>query len=136
MLRRGVEDSGAELTTEGLGDVYADATQLSELLRELLDNAIKFRRPDRAPKVRVSCSGNADGWRFEITDDGIGIPAHVGRELFDLWRMLEPPGAYAGRGVGLTIAELIVRRHGGSIGVVSTRDEGTTVWFELPAAPP
>ncbi len=124
---------GASVTSEGLGEVLADPAQLNDLLVELISNSIEFVAPDTAPVVTVRGHATAAGRRIEVRDNGIGVQGHVGREIFDLWRTLHPAGTYPGRGVGLALCELIVERHGGSIGFESEPGAGSCFWFELPS---
>ncbi len=131
-LRLVIASSGAVVVSEVLGEVLADPDQLEELLVELIGNALEFVEPGATPSVTLRRRASPTGVRIEVADTGIGIAEHAGRAVFDLWRRLHADGEYAGRGVGLAICELIVQRHGGTIGYESEPGRGSTFWFELP----
>ncbi len=128
-LRSLLNDSGGVVTHGSLPIVLADPSQLAQLFQNLLTNAIKFRG-DRAPVVDVRADPAGAGWRFSVTDNGIGIdPVHSER-IFTAFQRLnsrEVPGT----GVGLAICRKIVERHGGRIWVESQPGQGSTFFFTL-----
>jgi signal transduction histidine kinase len=106
------------------------ASQLRQLLQQLIDNAIKFRSGEQL-RIRVSAEDRTDRIIFSVADNGIGlIPAHW-EQAFALGRRLHGD-EYAGAGVGLAIAKRIVENHGGRIWLVSESGQGTTVRFTIP----
>jgi signal transduction histidine kinase len=91
------------------------------------------------PEIASAPAGEPDAsaghWiRFEVSDQGPGIPQQYQAELFEKFYRVpgSPPG---GSGLGLFIARGIVQAHGGRIGVVSEPGKGATFWFTVPAAP-
>ena len=111
-----------------------DATQLVQLFQNLLANAIKFHRPGVAPRVSLSAQAGAEGWRFAVTDNGIGIAPEYFERIFALFQRLHGRTEYPGTGIGLALCKKIVERHGGHIGVESEPGRGSTFWFTLPRA--
>ena len=80
-LQAAIEESGGEVTADGLPIVLADATQLAQLFQNLVNNALKFRS-DRPPRVHVSARPEGDYWLFAVADNGIGIePQYLGADL-------------------------------------------------------
>lgn len=129
-------EAGATVTHDPLPEVMAEPTQLGQLLQNLVGNALKFRAPGRPPAVHVSARREAEGWRFSVRDNGIGIdPAHAER-IFVIFQRLHTREEYPGTGIGLAICKRIVERHGGRIWVESAPGQGSTFHFLLPDAPP
>jgi light-regulated signal transduction histidine kinase (bacteriophytochrome) len=122
---------GAEILVEPLGSVYADVDLLPQAVTALLDNAIKFRRPDIAPRVVVEPAHDDAHWRIRVRDNGIGVdPGH--REVaFSMFRRLNRADAFPGAGAGLAICRRIARRHGGEVQFVDC-SEGACLEFAIP----
>ena len=131
-LQFSIEDAGARVDVGDLPMVMGDATQLSQLFRNLISNAIKFRR-DEPPVVRVTSERSEAFWRFTVSDTGIGIAAEYFERIFVIFQRLHGRSQYAGTGIGLAICKKIVERHGGQIEVRSVEGEGSEFAFTLPA---
>ena len=130
-LRAAIDESGARISTGTLPVVNADATQMEQLLQNLIGNAIKFRKGP-APRVHIDARREDAAWRIEVQDDGIGIDARYAERIFVIFQRLHTAAEYPGTGIGLAICKKIVERHGGQIGVQSTPGEGTSFSFTLP----
>jgi len=125
-----IQESRARVTHGELPEVVADPSQLAELFKNLIANALKFRR-DEAPRVHVSASRADKSWIFSVRDNGIGIdPEHTGR-IFQLFQRLHTQDRYPGTGIGLAICKKIVERHGGRIWVESMPGMGSVFHFTL-----
>lgn len=135
MLGTAIEESGAQVRHSGLPQLMADATQLGQLFQNLIANALKFRRPDLAPQVQVAAVRDGGWWRFTVQDNGIGIAPEYQEQVFTLFQRLHRRDEYPGNGIGLSVCQKIVARHGGRIGIDSAPGQGCTVWFTLPATP-
>jgi len=131
-LQFAIEECGARVDVAGLPMVMGDATQLSQLFRNLISNAIKFHR-DEPPVVRVDVEPAGEFWRFTVSDNGIGIEREYLERIFVIFQRLHGRGQYAGTGIGLAICKKIVERHGGQIEVRSVVGEGSAFAFTLPA---
>ncbi len=113
--------------------VLADPGQLEQLLRNLIDNALKYGAEDQP--VRVSVERRADDQaRLSVTDQGPGIaPEHLPHLTRRFYRT--DPGrsrASGGTGLGLAIVKHIVERHGGALDITSTVGQGTCAAVQLP----
>lgn len=129
-------EAGAELTSDPLPEVWADAGQLQQVFQNLVGNAIKFRGP-RPPMVSITSVAAGPLVQFSVTDNGIGIDPQFRDRVFGMFQRLHGRDRYDGSGIGLSIARRIVERHGGTIWVESAPVEGTTVHFTLwPASGP
>ncbi|MHB1048166.1 MAG: PAS domain-containing sensor histidine kinase [Thermoanaerobaculia bacterium] len=131
-LGQAVRESRAEVTHDPLPRVFGDAGQLTQLLQNLVGNALKFHG-ESPPRVHVSARRDGAEWRFSVTDHGIGIaPEHFDR-IFRVFQRLHGREDYPGTGIGLAVCKKIVERHGGRIGVESAPGHGATFWFTLPS---
>jgi PAS domain S-box-containing protein len=136
LLRRAIEAQAAVVTHSPLPEVMADAAQLEQVFRHLIDNALKFHR-DAPPRIHVSAApcemeeGKA-AWRFSVRDNGIGIAPEYSGRIFQVFERLHPCNAYPGTGIGLATCKKIVERHGGRLWVESELDKGSTFYFTIP----
>ena len=131
-LEVAIEESGAEISHGGLPNVSLDASQLSQLLQNLIGNAIKFRG-DNPPCIRVEAEQRGHEWLFAVRDNGIGIDPRHGERIFQVFQRLHGIGQYPGTGIGLAVCKKIVERHRGTIWVESQEGAGSTFYFTIPA---
>lgn len=129
-----LREAGAELTAEPLPRVLGDRAQLSQLLRNLIENAVKFRRAGVPVRVHVSAQPeNGSFWRIGVADNGIGIDPRFHEQVFTIFKRLHR-AEFPGTGIGLAICKKVVERHGGRIGVTSEPGVGSTFFFIIPGA--
>ena len=129
-LEMRIEETGADVTHGPLPPVVGDSGQLVQLFQNLVSNGIKFSGPD-APEVRVDAVPVEAGWRFSVSDNGIGIESQYSERIFELFRRLHGRDDYPGTGIGLAMCKKIVERHGGTIWVESEPGTGSTFYFTL-----
>jgi PAS domain S-box-containing protein len=127
-----LDEAGGRVERGPLPRVAADDSQLEQLLQNLVGNALKYRS-DRPPTIRVGAEEAPGAWRFTVQDNGLGIAPEHRERIFAVFQRLHGQSKYGGTGIGLAIAQRIVERHGGEIGVDSEVGEGSTFWFTLPA---
>lgn len=114
-----------------LPTIACDRASLSEVLGNLIDNAIKYS--NEGGLVTVGASADQQFVTVSITDQGIGMPGNVVSNLFHkFYRSHRSRENVAGTGIGLYISKAIVESHGGHIGVRSTEGEGSTFEFSVP----
>ncbi|OAN46777.1 hypothetical protein A6A04_06060 [Paramagnetospirillum marisnigri] len=125
----------AALVVDPLPEVSADRAALVEVFLQLIDNAVRFRAPERRPIVRVSAHREGRMVRFEIRDNGIGIdPARVARMFEIFYRPHDARNSsVAGIGMGLAVVRRLVERLGGDVWVSSELGKGSCFGFSLPA---
>ncbi len=114
--------------------VMADTTGLSQILQNLLDNAIKFAPDDGHVWVRARPGRNIT--RIEVEDDGPGIARRHRSRVFERFYRIDPGRSrqLGGTGLGLAIVKHLVERMGGSVGVDAAPESGSVFWVELPPA--
>jgi signal transduction histidine kinase len=136
-MRALAESTGVALAAtydDELPTVYADPERVTQLLSNLVGNALKFTPAGGQVEVRAQPYG--EGVLVSVVDNGEGIPADELPHVFDRFFQVSNTrmGGRHGAGLGLPISRGIVEAHGGTIWIESAPRRGTTVRFTLPAA--
>lgn len=131
-LRAALTESEGRLTWDELPTVLVDPRQISQVLQNLVSNALKFHRAGEPPRVHVSVEKQAGSWHFSVRDNGIGIDPRFAEKVFVIFQRLHVRGVYPGEGVGLSIVQRIVERHEGKVWFDSQPGCGSTFHFTLP----
>jgi PAS domain S-box-containing protein len=144
-LETRLDQVGGSVDVSELPVIEADPLQMRQLLQNLIGNALKFRRPDVAPVVRVEGHVLAEGQHgpgqgelgcriceIRVVDNGIGFEEKYAERIFQVFQRLHSRNEYEGSGIGLAICRKIVERHGGHITAKSTPGQGATFMIRLP----
>jgi two-component system heavy metal sensor histidine kinase CusS len=130
-------ERGVSLSLEAqAGTFTADEDKLTQVLFNLVDNALRYAPPGTS--IRLAGHLDPNGVTFTVSDAGPGIPTEHQSHIFDRFYRVESgreDGA-SGVGLGLSICQMIVRAHGGAIAVASTTEAGTTMRVWIPRHPP
>ena len=135
LLKMQVEQSGAAVTHDGLTTIWAEPTQIRQLLQNLVANAIKYRRDEEPPRIHVAAQRVGREWVFSVRDNGLGIAPEYHHRIFGLFQRAHDRSKYPGTGLGLAICKRIVEHHGGRIWVESQPGQGSTFYFTLSDQP-
>lgn len=127
-----IKENNAKITYDPLPTIFADEDQMSRVFKSLIGNAIKFRKPNEAPRIHVSSKREGDEYNFSVKDNSIGIEAEYGDRIFEVFKRLHSIGEYEGAGIGLAIVKRIIDHHGGRIWVKSQYGEGSMFYFTIP----
>jgi light-regulated signal transduction histidine kinase (bacteriophytochrome) len=130
-----IRENNAIIQYDALPVIWGHATEIKLLFQNLVMNAIKFRRKDVEPQVKIAAVKAGEYWRFSCSDNGIGIDEKHGERIFIIFQRLHNRNEYNGSGIGLAHCKKIVELHGGRIWFESTPGAGTTFYFTLRTKP-
>lgn len=131
-LETAIAESGGRVEVGELPVIAADPLQMRQLLQNLLGNALKYRRHDTPPVVRLSCASPDGGHRaITVTDNGIGFNEKHAGKIFGMFVRLHGRAEYEGSGIGLAICRKIAERHGGTIVATSSPPPGQGATFTV-----
>ncbi|MBM3498312.1 MAG: PAS domain S-box protein [Armatimonadetes bacterium] len=144
-----VQEVGAHVEVGPLPTIEADPSQMRQLLQNLIGNALKFRRPDQPPRVRVSAQVVAEAidepdapgpprelCRLTVEDNGIGFDPQHAERIFGVFQRLHTRDEYPGTGIGLAVCRRVVERHGGVLTAEGSPGRGATFTALLPVTHP
>lgn len=126
------QEPGASVKVCGeLGMVVGHPAFLSQILTNLVANAVKFIEPGKKPEIQIFAERHDAETKIFVQDNGIGIePRHAPR-LFQMFGRIHSAKKYEGTGIGLAVVKKAVERLGGRIGFDSKPGVGTTFWFTV-----
>lgn len=131
-----IEEAGATvILPPDLPVIVGRDSDLSRLFQNLIANALKYRAPDRALTIRLSCvpaESPSGHWHLTLSDTGRGIPRDQQERVFLMFQRLQDHNDSDGTGIGLTLCRKIVESHGGRLWLDSRFGEGSAFHFTLP----
>ncbi len=135
LLQGQVQEKGVVVQVEeNLPRIFADRQRISEVLQNLVDNAVKFMGNQPNPRVEIGQAGDENGMPvLFVRDNGMGISSDHFERVFGLFNKLDPKTE--GTGIGLALVKRIIEFHGGRIWVESEPGKGSTFFFTLPSQP-
>ncbi len=134
-LEFAAKKAGAKVEVFDLPPCVGDPVQVGQVFANLIENAFKYRSPDRKPVVKVSGRRRGAMSVYCIEDNGIGIAPELHAKVFELFYRVAP-AQNSGDGLGLTIVKRIADRLGGKVWVESEPGKGARFFFTLPASRP
>jgi len=140
-----LEREGAKIETGPLPEIRAVAFQLKQLFHNLIDNALKYKHPDRDVVIKITATivagitvkGNMidpaiQYHKISVADNGIGFESRYAAKIFEVFQRLTNSSDVAGSGIGLAICKKIVQNHKGHIEATGKPLEGATFYVYLP----
>lgn len=134
-LHAAIAESGAVISSEKLPVLKAYPLELELLMQNLTGNAIKFKKPNTTPTLKITAKKVGTNWQFSFADNGIGIDEKHFEKIFLLFQRLHSRDVFEGSGIGLSHCKKIVELHNGRIWVESKSGEGSTFYFTIPENP-
>ena len=124
-------DRQIQIQVNPLPDAVVDQSLLKQVLVNLLSNAFKFTRHKPFPAVEVGCLQKDGKAVYFVRDNGAGFDMAYADKLFGVFQRLHTMQEFEGTGVGLSIVERIIKRHGGQVWAEAQVDKGATFYFTL-----
>jgi len=121
-----------EVVIDELPECAGDASLLEQVWVNLLSNAFKFTRDRSAARIEVGCRVEGSAHVYYIKDNGTGFDEKYAGKLFGVFQRLHSAEQFEGTGVGLSIVDRIVRRHGGRAWAEGQLGHGATFFFSIP----
>ncbi len=127
-------DRAVEMKLSPLGTFACDVSLVEQVLVNLVSNAIKFTGGREPARIEIGTEDIGGERVIYVRDNGAGFDLKFAGKLFGVFQRMHTTAQFEGTGVGLSIAQRIVARHGGRIWVDAELDRGATFRFTLPAA--
>jgi len=128
-----LEEGQGRVEVGSMPVIDADELQMHQLFQNLIGNALKFKKSDMVPVVKIdSKKADKENYILFVEDNGIGFEKKFEEKIFQVFQRLHTRDQYEGSGMGLAICRKIVERHGGTIIAESVVDEGTKFVITLP----
>lgn len=131
LLKTTIEEEKNIITHDSLPIIRGNKTQIYQLFQNIINNALKYQKPNTIASVHISVEDKPQFWQFAIKDNGIGIEKRHQKKIFDIFQRLHGQSLYPGTGIGLSICKKVVEHHGGTIWVDSEKDNGSIFYFTI-----
>jgi light-regulated signal transduction histidine kinase (bacteriophytochrome) len=141
-----IEETNAEIIAEGLPVIDAIQSQMHQLFTNLFTNAIKFKKPESSPVIKITgrkldagensryhFENEQDAYEIVVKDNGIGFEQEFAEKIFQIFQRLHGKAEYPGSGIGLAICKKIVENHNGHITAESNPGNGAAFHIVIPA---
>lgn len=132
LYKKQIEETGAVLRFHDLPIVNGYKTPLSQVIQNLVSNAIKYHSKDENPCIEVEAEEEESQWKILVKDNGIGIEPDYYQRIFNLFQRLHNKEEYTGTGIGLAIVKKIIHAMGGEIWIEPNDKKGSIFIFTIP----
>jgi light-regulated signal transduction histidine kinase (bacteriophytochrome) len=127
------EKSRINLKSGKLNKAFGDANLIRLVWNNLISNAIKYSSKEKVSEIIIRSKQDGDNITYSIKDNGVGFNMQYIHKLFGVFQRLHSESEFEGNGVGLTIVQRIVLKHGGRVWAEGEVGKGATFYFSLPA---
>lgn len=127
-----IVNENTTFTIQKLPIIKTDENLIYLIFKNLIDNAIKYKKENHKLKVTITCSEDENNWTFTCSDNGIGIHPDYNEKIFQLFQRLNSNSENKGVGMGLPISKKAVEILEGKIGLNSNPNEGSNFYFTIP----
>ncbi|GGM87935.1 hypothetical protein GCM10010967_20680 [Dyadobacter beijingensis] len=145
-LEISIQEQNTEITVREMPVVWGNGQQLTQLMQNLVSNAIKYRLPEQESTIQIAYRNVEDAEkatlpkllpdhryiRLEVSDNGIGFDETYLDRIFQMFQRLHGRSEYSGSGIGLALCKKVVQNHHGYITAKSRPGEGATFIVYLP----
>ncbi|GAB1855293.1 hypothetical protein MHTCC0001_01260 [Flavobacteriaceae bacterium MHTCC 0001] len=137
-LSNSIQRHNAKVAYKDLPTIFASKVEIRTVFANLINNGVKFKKPNVAPYVRINCKTiiskyqDQELWQFEVADNGIGIAEKHKEKVFAIFQRLHSRETYEGTGIGLAFCKKIIESLGGQIWFESQLNHGTSFFFTIP----
>jgi light-regulated signal transduction histidine kinase (bacteriophytochrome) len=121
-----------DFTVDDLPRTMADRALITQVLTNLIGNAIKFTREKENPIIKIGYNKDKEYNIYYVRDNGAGFNMKYYDKLFGLFQRLHSQDEFEGTGVGLSIVQRIISRHGGRVWGEGEVGKGATIYFSIP----
>jgi light-regulated signal transduction histidine kinase (bacteriophytochrome) len=128
-----IKEKNALVKIRFLPTIFCSPTQMEQLFINLIENGIKYARPDSPPSIEINATRFEETWKIDFSDNGIGFNEVYEKKIFEVFQRLHSSDQYSGTGIGLAICKKIVENHRGFITAKSNLGEGSVFSIILPA---
>lgn len=119
-------------TLQNLPEVYGDSVMMKQVWINLLSNALKFSAPREVITIEVGGYSENGINTYYVKDNGVGFNQKYENKVFEVFQRLHSSKEFEGTGVGLSIVQRIIHRHGGTVRAESEEGQGATFYFSIP----
>lgn len=130
-MRFQINQMDVDIEVDDLPECCGDDSQIKQVFSNLINNAIKYRSPDKRIKIHISGKKENSKSIYCVEDNGMGIAKEYYGRIFEIFHRLNPDKKAEGEGLGLTIVRRILDRHNGRIWVESEYGKGSKFYIEL-----
>ena len=131
-MRKKDGDRPVDVRVGDLPQSYCDQALLRQVFANLLENAFKFTRHREETVIEVDSERVGDDLAYYVRDNGAGFEMRHSGKLFGVFQRLHSTSEFEGTGIGLSIVQRIINRHGGRIWAEAAVDQGATFYFTIP----